>query len=258
MPSFSAASLEMRCIFAFWAMSMSDGMMVSVMVFVLMGRNIGTHARCSLDAGQELPKRCDQPFRCYRGTMVRGREPVRAQSAISYKNNSKSSLLFTITVFLVRMRFSSVPKTRLARASAQWPGADLGTRRRIHRAAALELARTATGPRGKHGWRARARKSVGGCRQRLAAAETGMHRHRPALLHFHRAVFELGDLAERIEHRVGELVRRRFVIAERNEHRAPGGAGIGTRVKRYRAAARSHRHHLARLHAEAVEVEWME
>src|ERR1035437_6670983 len=112
MPSFSAASFEMRCIFAFWAMSMSDGMMVSVMVFVLMGRNIGTHTRCSLDAGQELPKRCAHASRCFRDAKLRGREParadrrlgtdekhIRAQSAISYKNNSKSSLLFTITVF---------------------------------------------------------------------------------------------------------------------------------------------------------------
>jgi len=42
---------------------------------------------------------------------------IRAQSTILYKNNPKPSLLLTITVFLVRTRFSSVPKTRLARAA---------------------------------------------------------------------------------------------------------------------------------------------
>src|SRR5450759_3575213 len=111
MPSFSAASLEMRCIFAFWAMSMSDGMMVSVMVFVLMGRNIGTHARCGLDAGQELPKRCAHAPRSFRGAKLRGREParadhrsgadekhIRARSAILYKTPALS-LFLSITVF---------------------------------------------------------------------------------------------------------------------------------------------------------------
>jgi hypothetical protein len=43
-------------------------------------------------------------------------EPVRTQSAIFIKT-PKASLGLSITVFLVRMRFSSVPKTRLARAA---------------------------------------------------------------------------------------------------------------------------------------------
>jgi hypothetical protein len=42
-------------------------------------------------------------------------EPVRTQSAILDK--SKPKPLLSITVFLVRMRFSSVPKTRLARGA---------------------------------------------------------------------------------------------------------------------------------------------
>ncbi|MBI5908380.1 MAG: hypothetical protein HY848_00245 [Betaproteobacteria bacterium] len=46
---------------------------------------------------------------------------IRAQSAILDKSNPELSLFLSITLFLVRMRFSSVPKTRLARASAQWP-----------------------------------------------------------------------------------------------------------------------------------------
>jgi len=66
---------------------------------------------------------------------LRGRRPVRAdhrlradekhtrtQSAIFYKNNAKTLLLLSITVFLVRMRFSSVPKTRLARAARNGMG----------------------------------------------------------------------------------------------------------------------------------------
>jgi hypothetical protein len=42
---------------------------------------------------------------------------IRAQSAILDKNKSKPPLLLSITVFLVRTRFSSVPKTGLARGA---------------------------------------------------------------------------------------------------------------------------------------------
>src|SRR5471030_809168 len=128
MPSFSAASLEMRCIFAFCAISMSDGMMVSAMVFGIMEQNIGTHARCSLDAGQELPKRCARQSRCCRAAKLGGREPVRAdhrlrtddepirtQSAILYKSLTPPVLL-SITMFMVRMVFIRT-KTWLARAT---------------------------------------------------------------------------------------------------------------------------------------------
>jgi len=45
---------------------------------------------------------------------------IRAQSTILDKNHLKPILLLTITLFFVRMRFSSVRKTGLARASAQW------------------------------------------------------------------------------------------------------------------------------------------
>jgi hypothetical protein len=40
---------------------------------------------------------------------------IRAQSTISDKNNTKPFLPLSGAVFLVRIRFSSVPKTRLAR-----------------------------------------------------------------------------------------------------------------------------------------------
>jgi len=66
--------------------------------------------------------------------MLRGREAVRAdrrlrtdekhiraQSTILYKSHPKPPLLLSITAFSVRMCFLSVQKTRLARASAQWP-----------------------------------------------------------------------------------------------------------------------------------------
>jgi len=65
--------------------------------------------------------------------MLRGRKAVRAdrrlradekhlraQSAILYKSHPKPPLLLSITVFSERMRFLSVQKTWLARASAQW------------------------------------------------------------------------------------------------------------------------------------------
>jgi len=44
---------------------------------------------------------------------------IRTQSVILDKSNPKPPLPLSITMFLVRMRFSSVPKTWLARASAQ-------------------------------------------------------------------------------------------------------------------------------------------
>jgi len=44
---------------------------------------------------------------------------IRAQSTILYKTTALS-LSLSITVFFVRIRFSSARKTRLARASAQW------------------------------------------------------------------------------------------------------------------------------------------
>jgi hypothetical protein len=42
---------------------------------------------------------------------------IRAQSVILDKNNSKSLLLLSITLFSIRMRFSSVWKTGLARGA---------------------------------------------------------------------------------------------------------------------------------------------
>jgi hypothetical protein len=46
---------------------------------------------------------------------VYGREAVRTQTVILDKNNPKQILFFSITVISVRMCFSSVPKSRLAR-----------------------------------------------------------------------------------------------------------------------------------------------
>jgi hypothetical protein len=78
-----------------------------------------------------------------RRSSLRGRRPVRAdrrlradekrirtQSAILYKSNPKPLLLLSITVFLVRMCFLSVPKTRLARAARNgrsWHASEIET-----------------------------------------------------------------------------------------------------------------------------------
>jgi len=68
-----------------------------------------------------------------RRSILRGRRPVRAdrrlgtdekriraQSTISYERNPQADVAFAITVFSVRMRFSSVQKTRLARAARRF------------------------------------------------------------------------------------------------------------------------------------------
>src|ERR1700690_1292490 len=122
MPSFSAASLAMRCIFAFCAMSISDGTMVSSVAFRIVVPNIGTQAGLSLDCGQELPKRCPR---------LRGRRPVRAdrrlraddgpvrtQSPISYETPAPCLVLIK-TAFLVRMVFIRT-KNAVGVRSAQW------------------------------------------------------------------------------------------------------------------------------------------
>src|SRR5450756_2591285 len=87
--------------------------------------------------------RGSRPLRC-RISILRGRKTVRAdhrlgtdekhiraQSAISYKTPALSMFL-SITVFSVRMRFSSVQKTRLARAARKQAKRvpDLGVLRR--------------------------------------------------------------------------------------------------------------------------------
>jgi len=54
---------------------------------------------------------------------------IHAQSAILYKTPA-FGLVFTVTVFFVRMRFSSVQKKRLARAARKSAG-DKYSKRRI-------------------------------------------------------------------------------------------------------------------------------
>src|SRR6266704_2733756 len=63
--------------------------------------------------------------------------------------------------------------------------------------------------------------------EQRSAAEARVHRHRTAFRDFHRAVLELRDLADRVEHRVGEHVRRCLVVAERDEHSANRRAVVG-------------------------------
>src|SRR5260221_5817578 len=57
-----------------------------------------------------------------------------------------------------------------------------------------------------------------------------------ALRHAHRAVLELRDLAEGVELRVGEHVRRRLVEGERDEHRTARRALVRPRVQGNAAA----------------------
>src|SRR2546428_304690 len=80
----------------------------------------------------------------------------------------------------------------------------------------------------------------------------------PALGHPHGAVLELRDLADGIERRVGQLVGRGLVIAERDKDRAARRAGIGPRIQRDLAAPRFDGDDFARLRAERREIERME
>src|SRR5438046_1844978 len=91
-----------------------------------------------------------------------------------------------------------------------------------------------------------------------AAAEARVYGRRPAFRDFHRTVLELRDLPDRIEHGVREQIGSRFVVTERNKHRANRRAIVGARVERNLSAARFHRDDITRLDAHFVEVERME
>jgi hypothetical protein len=54
--------------------------------------------------------------------MLRGREAVRTQSAILYKDNPKPLLHLSTTVFLVRMVFMRTKNTVGARSAQAQPG----------------------------------------------------------------------------------------------------------------------------------------
>src|SRR5256885_3344985 len=91
-----------------------------------------------------------------------------------------------------------------------------------------------------------------------AAAEARVHRRRTALGDLHRTVLEFRDLPDRIEHGVREQIGGRFVITERDKHRARRRAFVRARVQRDLSAARFHGDDIARLDAHLVEVERME
>src|SRR5258708_14623283 len=69
-----------------------------------------------------------------------------------------------------------------------------------------------------------------------------------------RAVLELGDLAKRVERRVGQEVRRRLDIGEGNEHDAVGHPIVLARGEFDRAAARRDTYEVARLDAELCDL----
>src|ERR1041384_5860188 len=83
----------------------------------------------------------------------------------------------------------------------------------------------------------------------LAVARVG--RASAALADLHRAVLELGDLAERVELRVGEDVGLGRVVRERDETAAARRAGIFPRVQGDLSAPGFDGHQVARIHAEA-------
>src|ERR1700676_2428910 len=91
--------------------------------------------------------------------------------------------------------------------------------------------------------------------ENLPAAEARLDGSGPAQGHAHCAVFELRNLAERIQCRVGELVDRRFVVAKGHEHGPVRRTLIRARVQADHAAARLDGDQIAWLRAEARHVE---
>src|SRR5438105_12370395 len=76
---------------------------------------------------------------------------------------------------------------------------------------------------------------------RLSTAEARTLRKRAANGHTNGAILELGNLAERIERRIGQQIRRRLVVAERDEHRTARHAVVGARIQRHGSAPRCDR-----------------
>jgi hypothetical protein len=79
---------------------------------------------------------------------LRGREAVRAQSTILQKKSSQTAFAFIHNRVFGTDALHIRAKNTVGARSAQWPRADIGTRRTILRTVAFELARTATRPRG--------------------------------------------------------------------------------------------------------------
>src|ERR1700682_1624599 len=77
-------------------------------------------------------------------------------------------------------------------------------------------------------------------REQLPAAKARMRSHLSTWRDSHRAVFELRDLCERIQCRVGEHVGGGLVVTERDEDRALRRAFVGARIQGDGAAARTH------------------
>src|SRR3984957_19525052 len=94
--------------------------------------------------------------------------------------------------------------------------------------------------------------------QNLPAAEARLDGSGPAQGHTHCTVFELRNLAEGIQCRVGKLVDRRFVVAKGHEHGPMWRTLIGTRVQAHRAAARLDGDQIAGLRTEPRHIERIE
>src|SRR5689334_803604 len=120
------------------------------------------------------------------------------------------------------------------------------------RAVKRHRARPATRAHGGYLTSARQR----GERAPLSVARVG--RLLAAALDLHRAVLELRDLAEGVEHRVREQVRRGLIVRKRYEHRAARRAGVGARIEGNLAAPRADRDEAAGANAQRIEVERMQ
>src|SRR5687768_2354189 len=75
--------------------------------------------------------------------------------------------------------------------------------------------------------------------QGLPAAETHLLRLFAPLAHPHGAILELRNFAEGVERRIGQLIGRRLVKAERNEYRPHRRAFVSANIQGNLAAARS-------------------
>src|SRR5438552_310303 len=99
------------------------------------------------------------------------------------------------------------------------------------------------------------RSIVARLRERVVSQSSGLA---AAGAHADRAILELRNFSEWIEHRIREQVRGRLVEAERNEYGAARGAVVSARIKRHAPAPRRNGDEIARADAERSDIDRIE
>ena len=98
------------------------------------------------------------------------------------------------------------------------------------------------------------RRSSHGCTRHGLRREPRPGGRNAACLHPDTAVLEARNLCLRVQRRIGQEIRRRFVIAERHEHIALGHLRVGTGISDDRVAPGFQRDRIPRSYAQLLQI----